>query len=106
MNLKNEVIAHWEENLENAKNRELPALGRHSCLYCKVYFKLTGCGRCPIKAQTGKDSCTGTPYYRVALEAERITRHQLAGVSDYIIWENLITAIEKEIEFLQSLPED
>ena len=106
MNLKSKVIKHWKENLEKATNQELPALGRHYCVYCKVYSNPTECGGCPIKAKTGKNYCTGTPYYRVAFEAEKIKRYQLDGVSDYIIWEKLITAIEKEIEFLQSLQED
>ena len=106
MNLKNEVIKHWEENLEKAKNAQLPALGRNYCLYCKVYSNSTGCGRCPIKAKTGENYCSGTPYYRVTFEAKMVKRRQLSGVLHCIIWKNLIAAIEKELEFLRSLPED
>ena len=106
MNLKNEVIKHWEENLKKAENAQLPTLGRGACLYCRIYANPTECGRCPIKAKTGENYCTGTPYYRVTFEAKMVKERRLAGVSHRIIWKNLIAAIKEEIAFLHSLPED
>ena len=104
MNLKSKVIKHWEANLENAQARELPNTGPDECYYCLTYIDRL-CNGCPIKNATGKHLCRDTPYIEV-VEALRQLKSYIGYPSERSYWNYLIKAIEKELEFLHSLPED
>lgn len=36
--------------------------GPDNCPLCARYNKYSGCGRCPIRQDTGQDYCQATPY--------------------------------------------
>ena len=104
MNLKSKVIKHWEANLENAQARELPNTGPYECYYCLTYIDRQ-CNGCPIKTATGQRMCRDTPYAQV-MEALVQLKSYIGCPSEESYWDPLIKAIEKELEFLHSLPED
>jgi hypothetical protein len=90
MTLKEEVIAHWKENLQATKNREYSKINidGYYCAFCKIY---NHCCECPIYIRTGKIYCKGTVWPKIANAYYSF---------DYIKLEKLIVEF---IKFLESL---
>ena len=104
MNLKSKVIARWEKNLKKAKNRQWPITGPMYCAYCREYINQL-CDGCPIATVTGQRLCRETPYTQIVEAIREIKSYPFSlDVGKY--WNSLSEAIELELEFLHSLPED
>lgn len=98
-------VTHWEDNLELTK-KDLPIkYGAKDCSLCQLFPSF--CTRipnmvgsdylpaeelCPVFERTGYDSCDRSPYYNVLTTWEE----------EYPL-ENLVIAIQTEIDFLKSL---
>ena len=56
---------HWLDNYDRAEKCLLPNVSSSSCPLCQVHLLiyLGGCGDCPVRQDTGRDYCRGTPYY-------------------------------------------
>ena len=106
MSLKHEVITHWEENLKRVRRKIFPDISAGSCAYCQEYADLD-CEGCPVKTATGEDSCRSTPYSRVARAKARFCL-SVPPIRDRTppSWAELTAAVEDELKFLRSLPED
>jgi hypothetical protein len=105
MNLKSKVIKHWEENLERVKNKERPCTGSATCAYCQKYIE-TDCIDCPIQIATDKVRCRGTPYPLVMKVVEKLRELHFSSNVESSLWAELTSAVEAELEFLRSLPND
>ena len=88
-----ESIEHWKKNAADPENA---TIGSTNCSLCKIYFD-SGCEldevRCPVFEFTGHQECVTTPYspaiYAIKAFKEGTERNQ--------------QAIQKEVEFLESL---
>lgn len=101
MSLKQQVIEHWEENLRRAKEGKRIDISSSSCAYCREYkadpfqkYDQPPCVGCPVKSKTGKTLCNDTPY--VEVKSISLSKLKLG----------LVEAVERELIFLRSLPED
>jgi len=68
-------IAHWERLLELYDNQDISGIKKEgwdgdSCALCTLYFNPhdDSCVECPVKKQSGKDLCIGTPWYKASSE--------------------------------------
>ena len=104
MNLKSNVIKHWEDNLVRVQNRQWPLGGPAYCAYCQEYINQL-CDGCPIATATGQRLCRNTPYTQI-VEAFREVKSYPFSHNAEKYWNSLSEAIELELEFLHSLPED
>jgi hypothetical protein len=107
MSLKDQVIEHWEENLSRVRNKQLPNIGAKECAYCQEYdypSPSIKCWGCPIQNATGMPLCRATPYPCVSKLTEEIFMND--GEAHRETWPALIRAVEEELEFLRSLPDD
>ncbi len=61
--LHEEVIRHWEENLEKVRKGRILDMEIDSvdCAFCQVFMR-DDCHGCPIRRATGQMNCHGTPY--------------------------------------------
>ncbi len=66
--------------------------GAENCPLCKLFYKGRGsCNGCPVKVETGKDVCYGSPYYE----------YKYADLWGMSVGKQV--AAERETRFLQSL---
>lgn len=92
-------IAVWVKKLD-VQHPNDPNLGANACPLCQVYYATPydRCDGCPVKLRTGRSSCIGSPYHRVA-DAKDLAVQGLMPLTE------LKQAIQKEIDFLKSLRE-
>ena len=89
-------IEKWKVNLAMAKSGDYEIKTcAVDCPLCVLYFEQE-CEECPIQKRTGALFCYNTPYSRVTEEI--LESRKLERVSC-----NLVSTIEDEIKFLESL---
>ena len=109
MNTLEKAIKIWKD-AKNTITDDPDEYHREECPLCDVYAsKDVGCGKCPVKARTGKNGCFDTPFHSVT-EAEI---SWVVSLIDELGEEDVrkararfITAHEEEIKFLESLLSD
>ena len=74
-----EAIADYLE--ENKQVGTINSNGVVTCALCQLYIDKTRCGECPIKEDTGKDGCFGTPQsHEPTLSNARLELHYLRNL--------------------------
>lgn len=93
-----ESIEVWQEKL--TLNRDEMEFGLSACPLCRIFVlrmntnsAKKACNGCPIKERTGKPSCINTPYQKVCNLHDNMSTSR----------EQLLKAIQEEINFLKSL---
>lgn len=89
-------IAKWEKHSVAETPGEV-RIGVKYCALCKLFNDYeSSCDGCPVKANTGRGYCMGTPYVQAAAE-----RHNWAD--GFGLQERFQAAARAEVEFLKSL---
>lgn len=102
-------ITHWKDNLALAEVGRFHSIFIYAedCALCMLYYyehnnKWTWCAGCPVSTKVNEPGCEKTPWANVNHFLNE-TKEQESP--DEELKENLIQAIKKEIEFLESLRE-
>lgn len=98
-------IAHWEENLQAAKDKQYDKLcsGAQNCALCELFFG-EDCVGCPVAEASESSECRNTPYTKAEKVMNMYQRYQRNGDGDDI--SDLTNAIQEEVDFLKSLREE
>ena len=87
-------------------------IGPKHCSLCEKFFpggdgemsEKIDCAGCPVKDETGKSRCKGTPYEKFEFLLEDVEDEENTV---YQAWTRLTKAAKKELEFLELLlPEE
>lgn len=99
LNALEKSIVHWEENLSAAKSRRYGEINieREACALCSIFW-VEACMGCPVRVQSGRPSCKGTPYMEV---------NDIVGKANFEFgWKGITRAVRKELVYLKSLLPD
>lgn len=98
------VLSHWEENLELARmgSLSLGDISSRHCAFCAAYVWEGSCSHlCPVRGHTGQGGCVGTPWTSLSdlLWSEGVQ----AGEPTEEEEEQIREATKEELEFLRGL---
>ena len=91
-----ESIKHWERNAFGPIGKASDAM--RDCALCGIYFN-SNCEECPVRENTGRRSCHGTPYSKASRALDRWQSSDGVKAEEDAFRE----AAKAELEFLKSL---
>lgn len=92
-------IRKWEEIVAG----KACDYGSDNCPLCQLFFYTDFCEGCPVKAKTGEQSCSGSPYDKWCC----LLPNEVSLSGGYIHTKQSLAAAKAELKFLKSLlPKD